>query len=121
MVPAQDDERRKFRRLKAPVFYRPVGLSFLRRLRGKEDRERAVDISLGGVRIYSDDELKVGSRLELDLFLPDDTTLATKAVVVWVHPMPDGSPARYDVGVRFEEMDDADQQRLSHVLDDEEK
>ena len=119
MVPPQDDERRKFRRLKAPVFYRPVGLSLLRRLRGKEDRERAVDISLGGVRIYSDDELQVGSRLELDLFLPDDTTLATKAVVVWVHPMPEGSPARYDVGVRFDDMDEADQQRLSHVLDEE--
>ena len=70
-------------------------------------------------RIYSDDELKVGSRLELDLFLPDDTTLATKAVVVWVHEMPSGSPARYDVGVRFDAMDDADQQRLSHVLDEE--
>ena len=119
MVPPQDDDRRKFRRLKTPVFYRPVGLSLLRRLRGKEDRERAVDISLGGVRIYSDDELQVGSRLELDLFLPDDTTLATKAVVVWVHPMPEGSPARYDVGVRFDDMDEADQQRLSHVLDEE--
>jgi c-di-GMP-binding flagellar brake protein YcgR len=118
MVPPQDDERRKFRRLKAPVFYRPVGLSFLRRLAGKEDRERAVDISLGGVRIFSDDELKVGQRLELDLFLPDDTTLATKAIVVWVHPMPEGAPARYDVGVRFDDMDDADQQRLSPVLED---
>ena len=120
MVPdPQDDERRKFRRLKAPVFYRPVGISLLRRLRGKDDRERAIDISLGGVRIYSDDELKVGSRLELDLFLPDDTTLATKAVVVWVHQMPAGSPAKYDVGVRFDAMDDGDQQRLSHVLDEE--
>ena len=119
MVAQQEDERRKFRRLKAPVFYRPVGLSLLRRLRGKEDRELAVDISLGGVRIYSDDELKVGSRLELDLFLPDDTTLATKAVVVWVHELPSGGPAKYDVGVRFDEMDDADHQRLSHVLDEE--
>jgi len=119
MVAQQEDERRKFRRLKAPVFYRPVGLSLLKRLRGKDVRERAVDISLGGVRIYSDDELKVGSRLELDLFLPDDTTLATKAVVVWVHELPSGGPAKYDVGVRFDEMDDADHQRLSHVLDEE--
>jgi c-di-GMP-binding flagellar brake protein YcgR len=119
MASEQHDDRRKFRRLKAPVFYRPVGLSFLRRLRGKDDREQAIDISLGGVRIYSDDELKVGSRLELDLFLPDDTTLATKAVVVWVHELPSGGPAKYDVGVRFDEMDDSDQQRLSHVLDEE--
>jgi len=27
MVSEHEDERRKFRRLKAPVFYRPVGLS----------------------------------------------------------------------------------------------
>jgi len=121
MAADPDDERRKFRRLKAPVFYRPVGLSFLRRLRGKDDRERAIDISLGGVRIFSDDELKVGSRLELDLFLPDDTTLATKAVVVWVHALPAGSPAKFDVGVRFDAMDDADQQRLSHVLEEEQQ
>ena len=33
--------------------------------------------------------------------------------------MPEGSPARYDVGVRFDDMDEADQQRLSHVLDEE--
>src|SRR2546423_15329373 len=117
MAPAKAGGRRRFRGLRAPVFYRPVGFSFLRRLRGKDDRERAIDISLGGVRIYSDDELKVGSRLELDLFLPDDTTLATKAGGVWVHEMPSGAPAKYDVGVRFDAMDDGDQQRLSHVLD----
>jgi c-di-GMP-binding flagellar brake protein YcgR len=114
-----DDERRKYRRLKAPVFYRPVGKSLLHRLMAKPDPKRAIDISLGGVRIYSDDELKVGARLELDLFLPDDTTLATKAVVVWVHEVPAGGPAKYDVGVRFDAMDEADQQRLSHVLDEE--
>src|SRR5712691_10414017 len=119
MVSEHDDERRKFRRLKAPVFYRPVGLSLLRRLRGKDDRERAVDISLGGVRIFSDDELKLGQRLELDLFLPDDTTLATKAFVVWVNKLPAGVPAKYDVGVRFDEMDEADHQRLAMVLEEE--
>src|SRR2546427_12461439 len=112
MVSEHEDERRKFRRLKAPVFYRPVGLSLLRRLRGKDDRELAVDISLGGVRIYSDDELKVGSRLELDLFLPDDTTLATKAEVLWAHQLTSSGPGKYDGWERFDQMDDADHQRL---------
>src|SRR2546425_13104244 len=102
MVSEHEDERRKFRRLKAPVFYRPVGLSLLRRLRGKDDRGGTVDISLGGVRIYSDDELKVGARLELDLFLPDDTTPATKAVVVWGPELPGGGPAKDDGGGRFD-------------------
>src|SRR5258706_15203752 len=114
MVPdQQDDERRKFRRLTAPVFYRPVGVSLLRRLRGKDDRERAIDFSLGGVRIFSDDQLKVGSRLDLDLFLSDDTTLPTKAVGVWVHEPAAGAPAKYQAAVGFETVDDRYHQRLS--------
>lgn len=114
---AQDDDRRKYPRLRAPVFYRPTGLKLLRALR--RGKERAVDISLGGVRIYSDDQLRPGDRLELDLFLPDDTTLSSKGEVVWIHELPPGSPARYDVGVRFERMDDHEQSRLAEVLETE--
>jgi c-di-GMP-binding flagellar brake protein YcgR len=113
----QDEDRRKYPRLRAPVFYRPSGLKLLRALR--RGKERAVDISLGGVRIYSDDQLEPGDRLELDLFLPDDTTLSTKGQVVWVHELPPGSPARFDVGVRFDAMDDAEQARLAEVLETE--
>jgi uncharacterized protein (TIGR02266 family) len=115
---AQEDERRKYPRLKAPVFYRPTGLPLLRALR-RAAKERAVDISLGGVRIYSDDALTMGERLELDLFFPDDTTLSAKGEVVWVNELPEGSPARYDVGVRFDKMDEHDRSRLSEVLETE--
>jgi c-di-GMP-binding flagellar brake protein YcgR len=113
----QDEDRRKYPRLRAPVFYRPAGLKLLRALR--RGKERAVDISLGGVRIFSDDVLEPGDRLELDLFLPDDTTLSTKGQVVWIHELPPGAPARYDVGVRFDAMDEAEQARLAEVLETE--
>jgi c-di-GMP-binding flagellar brake protein YcgR len=114
---AKEDDRRQYPRLKAPVFYRPTGLALLRALR--RGKERAVDISLGGVRIYSDDALTLGERLDLDLFLPDDTTLSAKGEVVWVKELPEGSPARYDVGVRFDKMDAHDQSRLGEVLEHE--
>ena len=114
---AQDEERRKYPRLKAPVFYRPTGLALLRALR--RGKERTLDISLGGVRIYSDDALDPGERLELDLFLPDDTTLSAKGEVMWVSELPGGSPARFDVGVRFEQMDEHDRSRLAEVLEHE--
>ena len=69
--------------------------------------------------VYNDGESeRILGKLLTDLIPRDEVVLATKAVVVWVHAMPDGAPARYDVGVRFDEMDEADQQRLSHVLDD---
>jgi c-di-GMP-binding flagellar brake protein YcgR len=112
-----DEERRKYPRLKAPVFYRPTGLALLRAFR--RGKERAVDISLGGVRIYSDDTLDPGERLELDLFLPDDTTLSAKGEVMWVKELPEGSPARFDIGVRFDQMDEHDRSRLAEVLEPE--
>jgi len=111
---AQDEDRRKYPRLKAPVFYRPTGLALLRALR--RGKERTLDISLGGVRIYSDDALDAGERLELDLFLPDDTTLAAKGEVMWVKELPEGSPARHDVGVKFVFIHPVDRERLQTVL-----
>jgi hypothetical protein len=71
------------------------------------------------VRIYSDDALEQGERLELDLFLPDDTTLSAKGEVMWVNELAEGSPARFDIGVRFEQMDEHDRSRLAEVLEQE--
>src|SRR5437763_811061 len=72
-----------------------------------------------GVRIVSDDARAGGERLELDAFLPDDTTLSAKGEVMWVNALPEGSPARFAVGVRFEQMDEHDRSRLAEVLEHE--
>src|SRR5215831_13925885 len=56
-------ERRKFRRIQAPVFCRPAGLKMFSR------QEETIDVSRGGVRVYSDVEMKVGDRLTLELFV----------------------------------------------------
>ena len=107
-----DQDRREFPRLKAPVLCRPAGF-LLRLLQPRQ----AIDISLGGVRIYSDDPVKVGSRLELDLFLPGDANATCKAEVVWVEELAPGAPALYDVGLRFTEIAEADKARLAQVLE----
>jgi hypothetical protein len=106
-------ERRQFPRLKAPVLCRPTGL-ILRLLQPRQ----TIDISLGGVRIFSDDPVNVGTRLSLELFLPDESTLDCKAEVVWVEELPPGEPARFDVGLRFTELHDADKARLGQVIGD---
>jgi len=103
------DDRRKFQRVNAPVFCRPLGHSLF-------GRRRAVDVSLGGLRVYADDPPDAGDRLELELFLPDDSEVVCTVEVVWVDELPEGSPARYDVGVKFVTIDAADRQRLSTVL-----
>jgi hypothetical protein len=104
-----DTDRRQFLRLKAPVFCRPVGRPLFA-------RRQTNDISLGGVRVYADEAPAPGDRLELELFLPDETALTCTVEVVWIEPLPDGAPARFDVGARFITLDAAARTRLAEVL-----
>lgn len=60
-----------------------------------------VDISLGGLRIFSDEDRKVGELLKLEFFLPDVPPVTYTAEVVWVEPQEEGAPARFDVGLKF--------------------
>ena len=106
------DDRRKFHRVNAPVFCRPVGQPLF-------GRRKAVDVSLGGLRVYADDPPMSGDRLELELFLPDQSEVVCTVEVVWVEQLPEGSPARYDVGVKFVTISPGDRERLSTVLQSE--
>jgi c-di-GMP-binding flagellar brake protein YcgR len=103
------EDRRKFQRVNAPVFCRPRGQPLF-------GRRRAVDVSLGGLRVYADDPPAPGDRLELELFLPDHSEVICTVEVVWVEDLPEGAPARYDVGVKFVTIDAKDRERLSAVL-----
>ncbi len=103
-------ERRRFPRLKAPVFCRPAGLRF-------HNSGSAVDVGLGGARVFSDEPSKPGTWFELDLLLPDGSTIVCKAVVAWIDALPEGSPAKYDLGLKFTDLDEADQKRLAQVMD----
>jgi hypothetical protein len=91
------------------VFCRPVGRPLFA-------RRRATDISLGGVRVYADEAPATGDRLELELFLPDESALICTVEVVWIEPLPDGAPARFDIGARFVKLTAEDQSRLATVL-----
>ena len=102
-------DRRQYLRLQAPVFCRPAGRPLF-------SRRRTTDISLGGVRVYADEAPVPGDRLDLELFLPDETALGCTVEVVWVEPLPDGAPARFDVGARFVKLAEADRSKLAAVL-----
>ena len=86
-------ERRQFPRVKVPVYYRPASIF--------KARYNIHNISLGGIRIYSDEHLKEGKRLELELFLPSGKSVEAIAKVVWSRELPSDSEARYDVGLEF--------------------
>lgn len=81
-----------------------------------ERRRAAIDISYGGVRIYSDLEVKVGQLLKLELFAQDAPPVTYTAEVAWVGPMPDGGVARFDVGLRFLNLEPAARDLLVSML-----
>jgi hypothetical protein len=88
-------ERRKFRRIQAPVYCRPAGVSILAR------HHEAVDVSLGGVRVYSDESYKLGSLVKMEFFVQDGPPHTYTAEVVWIESLPKQDPAKYDVGLKF--------------------
>lgn len=99
-------ERRRYRRLQVPVFCRAAGII---------PRRHPIDMSLGGVRIYSDQPFAKGERLTLELMTADALSTFT-AEVVWIEELPPGSPASYDVGLRFHDVDPTQAQILEKIL-----
>ena len=79
-------------------------------------RRNTQDISLGGMRVYTDEDYALGSRLDLDVLMPDESWVRCWATVVWRSELGAGAPARFDVGLRFTDMEPADVERLASVL-----
>jgi len=104
------NDRRQFPRVEAEVFYRPAGLAFM------HHRYNTRNVSLGGMRALSDEQMAVGSRLELDVILADDSVVRCWATVVWIEELAAGAEARFEIGLKFTDLAEADIQRLASVL-----
>jgi len=101
--------KRRHPRLRAPVYWRPVGPLAAR-------GDLLVDLGLGGVRVYSDDPMEPGHRLEVELRLPDESTLTFLTEVVWLQALPEDAPASYDVGLQFLDLTPEDVEALEAVM-----
>jgi hypothetical protein len=106
------DERRQFRRIRAPILVRPAGP-----LAAFNARPPVGDISAGGLRAYADEVQPVGARLSLDLLFPEGEPAHVLAEVVWVQQLPAGSPARFDIGMRFLEIKPEDVRRIEDAAE----
>jgi hypothetical protein len=80
------------------LFCRPAGIEFFVR------HVESIDVSLGGLRIYSDEEHALGALLRLDLFVPHVAPVTFRARVMWVTALRKGGPARFEVGLAFIEL-----------------
>jgi Tfp pilus assembly protein PilZ len=76
-----------------------------------------VDVGLGGMRVFSDEPFQIGARFEVELFLPDSSSITCLTEVVWIRSLPDGNPAKFDVGLQFLDVPEAGRDRLTEVLE----
>lgn len=104
-------DRRRFPRVQAEVLCRPAGSSLVHHKRNTRD------VSLGGIRVYTDEEFPVGTRLDLEVMVSGDPPIRCWARVVWRIELFGGSPARFDAGLKFLDMAEEDIQRLARILD----
>jgi PilZ domain len=82
-------------------------------------QRQPIDVSLGGVRIYSDDPLKIGQLLKLEFFTQAAPPVTYTAEVVWIEPLADknaDAPARFDVGLKFLQLEPDALKMLVSVL-----
>jgi PilZ domain-containing protein len=103
-------DRAAYPRLLAPSYFSPAGLPLFRRHRQPSDS------GLGGISVHTDEELTPGSRLKVEVFLADATTVVCEVSVAWVERLPEGAPARYDVGLMFTTIDPRHRDRLCSAL-----
>jgi len=108
-------ERRKFVRLNASVevYYTLVGEE-------SEKQEQTVtkDISAGGICLIVYEPIKIGNILSLRIYLPDNEPfILTKGKVVWTKSFNiAGEKERYDVGIEFVSIGEADRKRVDKYV-----
>lgn len=96
-------------RLTIPLYYRAEARGLPRNL--------VVNLSMGGMRIHSDEPLKSKESFDIDLLPPDGASLRCPVRVVWHHPAPKDAAAKYDIGLRFVNLSDETERRLAQVLE----
>lgn len=97
---AAAQEKRRHPRVDAPIYCMP---------KGPFCPGPVVDISLGGARVYCDDEKEVGDELKLEMLFPDKHIHSCDVTVVWVkNAVSEKGPvdAHYEMGLKFNEVPD---------------
>jgi hypothetical protein len=102
--------RRRYPRSHANLHCRPSGTQFF------ATQFQAVDIGFGGMQVRCDEEQIIGDRIQMDIFFPETAPLAFAAQVVWVNKLPEGSGARFAVGLCFVDLSPDALRRLLPLL-----
>jgi len=110
-------DRRKFARLDLAL---TISYRVIDRLGSVTNLESVVssDISLGGLRLMTPGPLEHGTKLELEIFLPNDEEHPLKAdgEVVWQTKI---SATSYETGIVIRGIKDADKKRFMEFVFDQ--
>jgi Tfp pilus assembly protein PilZ len=104
-----DGNRRQYPRVKAPIFFSPLDVY--------APKKQVFDIGLGGVKIQSDHQVRVGERLSIDLHLPDESSLRCHAKVMWLESTANNGHSAFNMGLQFVEVTQQDLKRLASIID----
>jgi hypothetical protein len=107
-----ESDRRIYPRLNVPMLWRSPGMV--------ANFGRTVNMSLGGARVFSDEHLRLGTRLDLELLAGPNNIVQVLARVVWVDELDAGAPARFDVGLEFLDVPEEMTSRLAVILEKDE-
>ena len=105
-------ERRKHIRVDTPVLVEFPAPGTM-----KTERSYTMDVSEAGMRFPTTVKLSLGQELPLTLQLPfQDGTFHATGEVVWVREIARHGAPQYEIGVRFQWIEDPDRQRLVRHL-----
>lgn len=107
--------RRQYPRVQVPIYCWQKNST----TRSEPERFPLVDISLGGMRVHLQREVKLNDMLEMELLLPDNSILQCTSRVAWLSPLPVWASTKYDVGFQFMNMSTETIKRLARVLGQE--
>ena len=105
-------ERRKSTRIDAPALVEFPNPSTM-----KTERSYTRDLSDQGMRFPTPIPLQVGQKIPLAIQLPfSPATMHATGEVMWVREIARHGDPQYEIGVRFEWIEDPDRQQLTRFL-----
>jgi len=105
-------DRRRYRRVQAPILVRPASIF------SRVVPRRVSDISLGGLRTYSDDPLVIGQRQEIELLFQGGGSATLLVEVAWVETLEADAPAKFECGLRIVNARQQDIDAIAKALGD---
>jgi hypothetical protein len=102
--------RRRYRRILAPIHCRPAGVEFF------AQHLAPINISLGGLRIHTDEQFRVGASLSLDIFFARIAAVTFTTEIMWIEALRECREGRFDVGLAFVDLNPATLNLLTDIL-----